>query len=105
MCSRLPPSAAGARTLPVAPRYSKRKKQRLQVEGLDTLERLSDLWLNDNPVTDLDHIADATQSCKETLTVVYLENTPAAKASDAYLHVMKQMLPKLEYLDSTKITR
>lgn len=75
------------------------------MEGLETLERLSDLWLNDNPVKDLDHIAGAVQACRDTLTVVYLENTPAAKSSDAYLHIMKQMLPKLEYLDSTRITR
>lgn len=75
------------------------------MEGLDGLQRLSDLWLNDNPVTDLDHIAAAVRSCRTTLTVVYLENTPAAKSSDAYLHIMKQMLPNLEYLDSTRITR
>jgi hypothetical protein len=75
------------------------------VEGIEALTQLSDLWLNDNPIPDLDHIGDAVKSCRESLRVVYLENTPAAKSSTAYLHIMKQMLPRLEYLDSTKIVR
>jgi hypothetical protein len=77
----------------------------VQVEGLETLTGLSDLWLNDNPVRDLDHLPDALQSCKDSLQVVYLENSPAAKSTTSYLLIMKQMLPKLEYLDSTPIGR
>jgi hypothetical protein len=75
------------------------------VEGLEALSRLADLWLNDNPVSDLDHIDKAVETCRESLRVVYLENTPAAKSTTAYVHIMKQMLPRLEYLDSTKIVR
>lgn len=77
----------------------------VQVSGLEAQTRLTDLWLNNNPIKDLDHIAAAVASCKDTLTVVYLEGSPAAKSTDAYLHIMKQMLPKLEYLDSTPISR
>jgi hypothetical protein len=73
------------------------------VEGLEALTGLSDLWLNDNPVRDLDHLQEALQSCKESLQVVYLENSPAAKSSTSYLLIMKQMLPRLKYLDSTTI--
>jgi hypothetical protein len=75
------------------------------VEGLEALSRLVDLWLNDNPVSDLDHIDKAVGSCRESLRVVYLENTPAAKSTTAYVHIMKQMLARLEYLDGTKIVR
>ena len=77
----------------------------MQVQGLQQQSRLTDLWLNDNPVKDLEHIAGGIASCQDTLTVVYLENSPAAKSTDAYLHIMKQMLPKLEQLDSTPIKR
>jgi hypothetical protein len=75
------------------------------VEGLEALTGLSDLWLNDNPVRDLDHLQEALQSCKESLQVVYLENSPAAKSTTSYLLIMKQMLPSLKYLDSTTIVR
>jgi hypothetical protein len=77
----------------------------MQVCGLQAQTKLTDLWLNDNPIKDLDHISAAVAACKDTLTVVYLENSPAAKSTTAYLHIMKQMLPSLEQLDSTPITR
>ena len=76
----------------------------VQVEGLEQQTELTDLWLNDNPVEDLDHLDGALASCKGTLTTLYLENSPASK-SKAYLHIMKAMLPKLEHLDSTPIHR
>jgi hypothetical protein len=75
------------------------------VEGLEALTGLSDLWLNDNPVRDLDHLQEALQTCKESLQGVYLENSPAAKSTTSYLLIMKQMLPSLKYLDSTTIVR
>lgn len=77
----------------------------LQISGLEAQTKLTDLWLNDNPIRDLDHIAAAVSACKRTLAVVYLENSPAAKSTTAYLHIMKQMLPNLEQLDSTPIVR
>lgn len=69
------------------------------------MTRLHDLWLNDNPVRDLDHLPRALARCSRSLRILYLENSPAAKASTAYLLIVKQMLPGLEYLDSTPIQR
>ena len=77
----------------------------VQVTGLQQQTKLSDLWLNDNPVRNLEHLQEALTPCKDTLQVVYLENSPAAKSTTAYLHIMRQMLPKLEQLDSTPIQR
>ena len=77
----------------------------MQIEGLEAQTKLTDLWLNDNPVKDLEHIAAAVAPCKDTLAIVYLENSLAAKSTTAYLHIMKQMLPRLEQLDSTPIIR
>jgi hypothetical protein len=76
----------------------------LQVENLESQTLLTDLWLNDNPLGDLDHLEHALTSCKETLTTVYFQNTPAAK-TPAYLLSMKRMLPNLEYVDSVVIQR
>lgn len=75
------------------------------MEGLESQTLLTDLWMNNNKVQDLDHLADALQPCKATLQVLYLEATPAAKSTDAYLIIMKEILPALEYLDSTIIKR
>jgi hypothetical protein len=77
----------------------------LQVSGLTSQTALTDLWLNDNKVKDLDHLKNALASCSTSLQVLYLENTPAAKSTDAYLLMMKELLPSLEYLDSTPIKR
>lgn len=77
----------------------------MQVEGLESQTLLTDLWLNNNKVQELDHLTEALQPCKESLQVLYLEATPAAKSTDAYLLLMKDMLPSLEYLDSTVIKR
>lgn len=75
------------------------------MEGLDQQIALTDLWLNDTEVADLDHLDAALKACKQTLEVVYLANTPAAASTQVYLLFMKAMLPKLAYLDSTPITR
>ena len=77
----------------------------LQVEGLESQTLLTDLWLNNNKVAELDHLTEALQPCKASLQVLYLEATPAAKSTDAYLLLMKELLPSLEYLDSTPIKR
>jgi hypothetical protein len=77
----------------------------MQVEGLESQTALTDLWLNNNKVKDLDHLKQALQPCKASLQVLYLEATPAAKSTDAYLLLMKDLLPSLEYLDSTPIKR
>eukprot|EP00892_Ulva_mutabilis_P001629 jgi/Ulvmu1/11467/UM077_0010.1 len=76
-----------------------------KVEGLAAQTLLTDLWLNDTQVADLDHLESALQACRDTLEVVYLANSPAAQSTQAYLLFMKALLPKLEYLDSTPITR
>lgn len=75
------------------------------MEGLDHQSSLTDLWLNDTQVMDLDHLESALEACKHSIEVVYLANTPAAASTKAYLLFMKALLPKLEYLDSTPIVR
>lgn len=77
----------------------------MQVEGLHHQGVLTDLWLNNTQVADLDHLETALEACKNTLEVVYLASTPAAASTQAYLLFMKALLPNLEYLDSTPITR
>lgn len=74
------------------------------MENLESQTLLTDLWLNDNPLEGLEHLEQALVSCKETLTTVYFQNTPAAK-TPAYLHSMKRLLPNLEYVDSVVIQR
>lgn len=80
-------------------------RARVQVEGLDQQALLTDLWLNDTQVADLDHLESALSACMHTLEVVYLANSPAAASTQAYLLFMKALLPKLEYLDSTPVAR
>lgn len=75
-----------------------------RVAGLQNQTRLTDLWLNDNCIEDLDHLESALDTCKMTLTTVYLENNACTKIP-AYLHIMKRMLPQLEFLDSVQTQR
>lgn len=77
----------------------------MQVEGLEQQVALTDLWLNDTQVEDLDHLHTGLEACKNTLEVIYLANTPAAASTQAYLLFMKALLPKLQYLDSTPIVK
>jgi len=84
--------------------WSLHGRDALQVEGLEHQTQLTDLWLNDNPVADLDHLSSALASCTDSLTTLYLENSPASQ-SKAYLHIMKALLPALEFLDSTQVYR
>jgi hypothetical protein len=61
--------------------------------------QLEDLWLNDNQIASLDGLEEALISQRHSLTTIYMENNPAAKAAD-YKTRMLQLLPNLSQLDS-----
>jgi protein phosphatase 1 regulatory subunit 7 len=74
-----------------------------KLEGLATLNRLEDLWLNDNRIPSLDDLESALASQKDTLTTIYLDNNPAAAAAD-YRPRLLAALPHLTQLDADVLT-
>lgn len=77
------------------------------VSGLETLQCLKDLWLNDNHIESLEAIEAAAREggLSSTLTCLYINGNPAASQSGADLKGrMLMAFPKLEQLDDTMIT-
>jgi len=74
------------------------------VQGLSTLTRLKDLWVNDNVIDSLEHLDEDLSAQKRSLTCIYLTGNPAvADLGDEYRATMKAMLPLLEQLDADMI--
>jgi protein phosphatase 1 regulatory subunit 7 len=70
---------------------------------LSTQAALEDLWLNDNAIADFSSLRDDLVACARTLTTVYLDGNPAARAwrsEGRYRHELCALLPSLEQLDS-----
>ena len=76
-----------------------------QVEGLDALTSLRDLWLNNNQLPDLEAINLAWEACRDTLVCVYLANNPATCNNPLYKRSVTAWLPKLEQLDADVVAR
>ena len=77
-----------------------------EVEGLESLQCLRDLWLNDNQLPSLDSIEAPARAgaLGSTLTCLYINGNPAT-AQDA-ANVKSRMLaafPKLEQLDDSMV--
>lgn len=70
-----------------------------KVEHLQGLSHLQDLWLNDNQIPSLEGIEDALSDQRDSLTTIYLENNPAAAATD-YKQRMLVLFPHLIQLDA-----
>ena len=77
-----------------------------EVSGLETLQCLKDLWLNDNRIESLEAIEAAAREggMSSTLTCLYINGNLAASQSAADLKGrMLTAFPKLEQLDNTMI--
>lgn len=70
-----------------------------KVEHLQGLTQLEDLWLNDNQIPSLDGLEAALADQAASLTTIYLENNPAAKAL-GYRERLLRLLPRLTQLDA-----
>lgn len=70
-----------------------------KVENLQGLTQLQDLWLNDNKIPSLEGIEDALSDQRDSLTTIYLDNNPAATASD-YKQRILALFPNLIQLDA-----
>ncbi len=74
-----------------------------QVERLEPLTQLEDLWLNNNNIATLDGLENALKAQRESLTTIYLEGNAAGK-QPGYKATMLALLPKLEQLDSNVLS-
>ena len=75
-----------------------------EVHGLEDLQSLRDLWLNDNQITTLDDIEAAARagSLSSTLTCLYITGNPATSQNnnDVRSRILTAF-PKLEQLDDS----
>ena len=70
------------------------------VSGLSSLQKLQDLWLNNNQILELDTLNAEFDGCRSTLTCVYLTCNPATRNNPLYKQRMMQWLPNLQQLDA-----
>jgi len=68
------------------------------VEGIETLTRLEDLWLNENLVERLDE--EAFGGIAKTVETVYIENNPCTATDPQYKIKLRRWLPRLRQLDT-----
>ena len=68
-----------------------------EVEGLEHLHHLQDLWLNDNRVASLAQL-DVNSPMRQTLTCLYISGNPCVAQSNSTGALM-QMFPSLQQLD------
>ena len=75
-----------------------------EVHGLEDLQSLRDLWLNDNQIATLDDIEAAARagSLSSTLTCLYITGNPATSQNnnDVRSRILTAF-PKLEQLDDS----
>ncbi len=79
-----------------------------EVEGLESLQCLRDLWLNDNQLPTLDSIEAPARAgaLGSTLTCLYINGNPAtAQDADSMKSRMLAAFPKLEQLDDSMVCR
>jgi Leucine-rich repeat (LRR) protein len=71
-----------------------------ELQGVEKLHLLTDLWLNDNLIASLDRLLSASQSpTGASLTCLYLHGNPASQDSAAYRGTVLHMFPNLQQLD------
>lgn len=70
------------------------------VAGLSSLQKLQDLWLNNNQILELDTVNAELDGCRSTMTCVYLTCNPATRNNPFYKQRMLQWLPNLQQLDA-----
>ena len=76
----------------------------LEVHGLEDLQSLRDLWLNDNQIAMLDDIEAAarTGNLSSTLTCLYINGNPAtSQNNDDVRSRILAAFPNLEQLDDS----
>ena len=64
--------------------------------------QLTDLWLNDNQIESLDHVEEALQPQRGSLSCVYLRGNPCSEAP-SYALRMRHLLPNLTQLDDNPV--
>lgn len=74
-----------------------------ELDGVDHLMLLEDLWLNDNQLMNLNAILQYLVKLKANLLCVYLAGNPATEHDASYKVALPQMLPCLQQLDSDAI--
>ena len=77
-----------------------------EVEGLESLQCLRDLWLNNNQISSLDNIEGAARAGNlgGSLTCLYINGNPAtAQSTEAVRSRMLAAFPKLEQLDDSMV--
>lgn len=73
------------------------------LEGVDHLELLEDLWLNDNQLKDLQTLLQTLVKLKAHLSCLYLAGNPAADDDPSYKERLPHLLPCLQQLDSDAV--
>lgn len=72
-----------------------------RAEGLHTLRKLEDLWLNDNDVQSTDLLQHDLASQKHSLTCIYLSGNPIVQEKGRmYRKWLKASLPALKQIDA-----
>ena len=72
-----------------------------RADGLHALEKLQDLWLNDNQIEDAELLRGDLEGQASSLTCLYLSANPIVKElGSQYKPWLKGILPKLEQIDA-----
>lgn len=74
-----------------------------KIEGMQGLQRLKDLWLNDNLIQSLATLEQDLGPQRDTLVCVYLEGNPGA-ADTEYKQLLRQVLTNVEQIDSNMVS-
>lgn len=73
-----------------------------QLDNVQALESIEDLWLNENLMENLEQLNNLTNL--ENLETLYLEHNPMAKEFE-YRKIVANSIPQLVQLDATNIIR
>lgn len=70
------------------------------LDGIENMHCLTDLWANDNKIDDLRSLISALLLHKETLKTLYISNNPVVKQTQDFKHELRTILPDLEQIDT-----
>lgn len=75
------------------------------MEGIGSLSKLKDLWLNNNEIDGLEQLREDLAGACGSIRGIYLSDNPVAKNKSEYTAVLLSVLGSLEELDGDDVVR